>query len=81
MKRNETKVKKVLILFPRKCISCGKLIWLGKYWCKLVENYSEDLFVTDKLICCKKCASCMNDMDKVIDTWACKKPLWTYLNK
>ncbi len=83
MKQNESEIKKVFCFRPRKCISCGKIIWVGKYWCKPVKNYSKysELYATDKLICCKKCANCKNDMDKIMDTWAFKKPLWTFLKK
>ena len=83
MKQNESEIKKVFCFRPRKCISCGKIIWVGKYWCKPIKNYSKysELYATDKLICCKKCANCKNDMDKIMDTWAFKKPLWTFLKK
>ena len=83
MKQNEIEIKKVFIFRPRKCISCGKIIWIGKHWCKPVKNYSKysELYVTDKLICCKKCANCKNDMDKISVTCAYKKPLWMFLNK
>lgn len=83
MKQNESEIKKVFCFRPRKCISCGKIIWIGKHWCKPVKNYSKysELYETDKLICCKKCANCKNDMDKIMDTWAFKKPLWTILKK
>ena len=40
-----------------------------------------ELYATDELICCKKCANCKNDMDKISVTCAYKKPLWMLLNK
>ena len=40
-----------------------------------------ELYATDKLICCKKCANCKKDMDKISVTCAYKKPLWMFLNK